>query len=664
MTKKHVWIGVIALVVLAGGIAFTFSGDATVITKDTSIAGDFAVPGGKHIVIKNGATLTVEGNLTVDGMLSCQDGALSLRVGGDLLVNGTVDCLLVESGAKKTTGVSIAIAAGHVEFGEASTLITNGHIDIVGDSAKLLGSAAAISALYDETIVDSGSTPRIGPMVAENPTRKITAFKGVRTASVNTISATDETGGSIIPRAYAHGGDDAEIGVRNVILRGTWHVGDGTPPPAHLDLPTPPKNVKKILVHFDFGDNGKMKIANFRLIGPDGADGEGDIDASCVARGSDGENAMRMRANAGNISINEFTLELGAGGNGGAAATSNDCADGVAQGGAGGEAGNFKMTATESIDIKSFHLVPGVGGNGGDATATGKDGADACPGTAGGNATATGGVGGANKKELSALGAVSGIESVTIDRVKGGMGGNALANPGRGGDGTACNCAGGKGGDGKATGGRGGEATASAPASTVESHGGDGGDATAEGGGGGLGGHCPLKPAGGNGGNGGSADATAGKFGKGKTVNGNDGDIKNEKGGDGGNGGDGCGPGKGGRGGLGAPLGTPGKDGTKICTEEDKKIMVVPGGGGVTPPEPKVDPITTPQIKAILFRGKYLPVDQLIIENEAGCGAEHWHAEGGVVEATDKSMIEDPGPLCGYGKVKNNPTVLVPASIE
>lgn len=167
-----------------------------------------------------------------------------------------------------------------------------------------------------------------------------------------------------------------------------------------------------------------------------------------------------------------------------------------------------------------------------------------------------------------------------------------------------------------------------------------------------------MKPMGGNGGNGGTADATAGKFGKGKTANGNDGDIKNEIGGNGGNGGDGCGPGKGGRGGTGAPLGSPGKDGKKICTEADKNATV---GGVLTP---LADPKIPKMIKAVLYLGRYLPVDQLVIENEAGCNAEHWHADSGTVTATDNSLVEDPGPQCGFGKVKDNAPMLVPETVE
>ena len=139
--------------------------------------------------------------------------------------------------------------------------------------------------------------------------------------------------------------------------------------------------------------------------------------------------------------------------------------------------------------------------------------------------------------------------------------------------------------------------------------------------------------------------------------------IKNEHGGDGGNGGDGCGPGAGGKGGMGKPNGAPGKPGNKICLEEKKSatqvttppVTVTP----TTPTTPKTGNTST--IKVIQYNGKYLPIDQLIIESEVGCGADHWHAAEGVVKATDGSFVQDPGPQCGYGKVSGKPTMDIAA---
>ncbi len=69
----------------------------------------------------------------------------------------------------------------------------------------------------------------------------------------------------------------------------------------------------------------------------------------------------------------------------------------------------------------------------------------------------------------------------------------------------------------------------------------------------------------------------------------------------------------------------------------------------------KMGLIETRIIKVISYNGKLLPVDQLIIEDEEGCGADHWHAARGVVTATDGSHVPDPGPQCGYGKVRDLP---------
>lgn len=71
------------------------------------------------------------------------------------------------------------------------------------------------------------------------------------------------------------------------------------------------------------------------------------------------------------------------------------------------------------------------------------------------------------------------------------------------------------------------------------------------------------------------------------------------------------------------------------------------------------DIVVDETIQVIEYNGKHLPIDQLIIEDETGCGAEHWHAASGVVKATDGTDVVDPGPQCGYGKVSERPTIEV-----
>jgi hypothetical protein len=95
---------------------------------------------------------------------------------------------------------------------------------------------------------------------------------------------------------------------------------------------------------------------------------------------------------------------------------------------------------------------------------------------------------------------------------------------------------------------------------------------------------------------------------------------------------------------------------TGACTYEKTQCASPKACGGnpaqcVAPPK---------MVKAISVGNKFLPLDQLIIESEPGCGTEHYHAKSGVVRATDGTIVRDPGPQCGYGKVSERPTVEVP----
>ena len=174
-------------------------------------------------------------------------------------------------------------------------------------------------------------------------------------------------------------------------------------------------------------------------------------------------------------------------------------------------------------------------------------------------------------------------------------------------------------------------------------------------------------PQGGTGGAGGDASSKEGPAGKGTSTDGDDGKITNETGGNGGNGGDGCGPGNGGKGGKGKPAGKNGEKGKINCVDvkTDTKVQV-----GTPPPSATPPPVTTPpptqkaKEKVINYNGKYLPIDQLIIEDEVGCGADHYHAARGSVVATDGSTVYDPGPQCGYGKVKDKPTLEVEVTAQ
>lgn len=65
------------------------------------------------------------------------------------------------------------------------------------------------------------------------------------------------------------------------------------------------------------------------------------------------------------------------------------------------------------------------------------------------------------------------------------------------------------------------------------------------------------------------------------------------------------------------------------------------------------------KVKVISFRGKYIPVSELMVMEHEGCGnAAHWHsksAPGGPVKTLDGATVYDPGPECGFGKVSDVP---------
>ena len=663
MTKKIVGSLVIVIIVIALLTRIGGNRGQQIVESDLVVKENYTPS--QEIIFKNNAKLTVKGDLSLkkDSKLTCDGGPLVITVLGNAEINGTLSCILAEDTPSETSGIILIVGKG-VTFGSDAVISSNSHIQVVRDFDLALDTQAEIDAAYEDAGKNTGAGPRIGPFVEANATVDVSG-----SASVSTTPKKDSIVRTLIAQtAYAQTPRDKDgNALDNIVISGNWYVGDGGNPPAGLDIPKPPKGVHKIILYFAFGAEGNVELRDFHLVGPAGRDGDSDENKNCVARGARGENAFRMKVDANNITINNFRLELGNGGHGGTAETKIDCDPGIATGGDGGEAGNFKMNARGSIEIASFHIVPGVGGTGGDATAHGKDGVAGCPGVKGGDATATGGNGGKNKKELAAIGAVSGIANVTVDEVKGGWGGNAAAQPGKGGDGNACKCGGGKGGNGTATGGKGGDASVTIPGAQADVNGGNGGNTDSQGATGGVGRSRQGVPQGGTGGAGGDASSKEGPAGKGTSTDGDDGKITNETGGNGGNGGDGCGPGNGGKGGKGKPAGKNGEKGKINCVDvkTDTKVQV-----GTPPPSATPPPVTTPpptqkaKEKVINYNGKYLPIDQLIIEDEVGCGADHYHAARGSVVATDGSTVYDPGPQCGYGKVKDKPTLEVEVTAQ
>ncbi len=641
--NKTLIAGVVLLaVILVAGTSYVFTMPETVVA-DLVIEGDYAP---SNLELTGGATLTVQGDLTVDRTISCKDGPLSITVKGSTTIRGDLRC---EGGGDVTL-----VAEGGLMMSESAEVTSDGNVQFVSDASLLLTTEEDINAKFNEIGRDSGTGQRVGPLISDGESVSVLSDEMPQ----GTFASAGAFFSALVPTAHAQA-------LVPVVISGTMNVG------------TPPKGVKRLVI-FAFPEAEAVSIADFQLTGPNGRDGDDDVGKSCDAEGAKGEDAFRFNAVAPNLTVNNFTLTLGSGGMGGDAETTAECDPGRAEGGKGGSSGNFKMIGSSSFSIDGIFLInPGDGGAGGSALAQGKNGA---PNMKGGDATAIAGRGADNKKVMRVQGTVSGMSNVQVGDMLAGAGGWATAEPGNGGDADACGKNGGAGGKGSATGGRGGDAKLTLGGGAVRAElakdiGGAGGGADSNGGMGGKGGSCGPDKAGGNGGNGGSAHTTEGKGGSGTNGNATDGANLAEDGGNGGNGGDGCGPGNGGTGGSGDPKGTDGTKGKNLCVEVKKETGVVPGGGGAgvtTGGTESTDgsgggagggaggtDSAKSSIKVIRYGAVYLPVEQLIIESEEGCdgGQPHWHALEGIVVATDGSHVIDPGPQCGFGKVADVPTM-------
>jgi len=613
-TKAIIALLVVLLIGLGLGV-FLWQGqdrlERIVIDADRTIEGDFAVDSTQRLVLANGAKLTVTGNFDVDGELVCEHGAVQASVGGELHVRNKISC------PDPSLETGIAIVAKTFTFDASSSVVSAGSVQLVDQPSKVLV-AEQLNRVYDDVEKNTGSGQRVGPMIEGNGSQSNrTQSRPVAMQWPNLIPIAHAVFGVATAEAQA---------APAVTLRGNWQIiGEGELPPAELAVERRSPKVKRVLLNFDFGSNGDVQIQDFTLSGPHGSHGENVYD-TCSALGGRGGDAMRLNVMAKNISINNFKLTLGDGGDGGIAKTSKDCEKAFATGGDGGKPGNFKMTASGTFQIAgSFEVTPGRGGMGGLAEATSKTGDAACPGKKGGDADARGGKGGDNLNVLASAGSVGGSSNVSVGDVIGGRGGDAIANAGNGGAGNACGCVGGMGGKATAVAGHGGKAVKSGAGwAFAISEGGDGGDASANAGHGGSGGSCGPDKKGGNGGVGGNSSSKAGKAGIGGDQAGTDGEVLADKGGNGGNGGDGCMPGRGGLGGN--PSGTPGQLGKITCI-----------------------------IEVIKPKDKYLLTDGLHVAGADACAEEHWH---GTATATDGSTIPDPNPgACGHCTVSQCPVI-------
>lgn len=448
-------------------------------TGDTNLDGDqtfddVTIPAGVTVTFTADATITVLGDIDIDGA-----------------VMG--DCVRIEflgSGAADYDGTfDNSCAAEPTEDGPDMVLVNDGPLNITGASFTYEGN---LEIKNDPTLVDDDT-------FLTSPAPAAGAAQLGNLCIVN--------GGNFIPaRPVARAGSP-----------GNTFGGDG-------------RNARKVALTC----SGELIMrGGTRVDARDGGQG-GDAgnpnpqSDDATGRGGDGGNGgdLNLRSR-GDLTFDDqgggTVLNLSSGGRGGDATVPGTVPSGNAdaEGGNGGDGGNMRVEARGSIFIDAGGLTINVGdgGRGGNATATGGDGMDAgaAPATDGGSASAVGGMGGSSVDgRLNARGSVVGRNNIALTGGDGGIGGTANSTGGNGGKGNDQFPDGAHGGNMIVEGGMGGEARTRDITGTTIGISGDGGDVFVAAGMGGRGkNRCHLPDRGGLGGEGGSASGMVGPAGAG-----------------------------------------------------------------------------------------------------------------------------------------------------
>ncbi|MBI2595105.1 hypothetical protein HYW46_00020 [Candidatus Daviesbacteria bacterium] len=439
---KLILLAVVAII--AGFFGYNQLLGKTYIDADKTVKGDFQVGQGKTATLRNGAKLTVEGNVSLNGEVDCQNGPIYIEVKGNLTVGGTIKCERTEAEIQSgRLGMGMVfVVSGSTTLSKNSILITNGNLQFVDKEENIAKTQEDIEKIFDEVESSSPSNnTTLGPLVPNGLTQKDQTF-------------------NLVKPVYADS--------HKFVSQGTIVIGSPKEKlPKDLSIATPPRGIRHIIINYNL-PGADLELKDQTIIGPDGLDGlsiSDECDINIPAKESEvdkkAKDALRFNAKARNIFINNFELWLGSGGQGGTAQTKVDCyPKATAIAGDGGKAGNFRFQANSGIYVQgSFNIHPGISGSGGDAIATaggGGNGVDYQDGEKGGSAFAKGGNGADNIKDLSWLGVVKGVENISIDSVIAGAGGNAGAKAGSGGTG-GCGAKGGQPGQAEAKGGKGGK---------------------------------------------------------------------------------------------------------------------------------------------------------------------------------------------------------------
>src|SRR3989344_5447924 len=154
--NKHALWGIGIIIVLLGGWFF-FVNQSEVVASDLVVEGDYAP---ENITLKDGATLTVKGDLIVTKTISCDGGPLAITVEGATTISGTLRC-------DGDAGDITLVAMEGLTMTKEASVEAGGNVQFVSSSDLLVTTQEDIDAKFAEIGVDSGVGMRVGPMVPD-----------------------------------------------------------------------------------------------------------------------------------------------------------------------------------------------------------------------------------------------------------------------------------------------------------------------------------------------------------------------------------------------------------------------------------------------------------------------------------------------------------------
>ena len=138
-----------------------------VIDADTTIEGDYELIPGEKLVIKNGAKVTINGNLKNDGEIECENGSLNLIVNGNAEINDKLTC---ENPTEESDNDINMVVADSLTLNENATITTDGSLQIVEKEEDLATTQQEIDQKFEEAAADTCDGNCLGPLIGPEET--------------------------------------------------------------------------------------------------------------------------------------------------------------------------------------------------------------------------------------------------------------------------------------------------------------------------------------------------------------------------------------------------------------------------------------------------------------------------------------------------------------